>query len=188
MRDKARRWLHNTRCSYCYKERGLIQFAIDSIQFKRHFAKPADVRANPTAAFAPGDFGWRIVEICVVKWRAVATVATALEKLTVHVDNFPRTRLLVKAVYVLGADKEAILQGVFKFREREVGGIRLSRRRHTPTHGVELPHQPGIAVPSYGRSDLLDSVVLPETTYATESWDAAFRAYSRPGKNEDTVA
>jgi hypothetical protein len=41
------------------------------------------------------------VEICVVKWRAVAPVATALEKLSVHVDNFLRTRLLVKVVHVL---------------------------------------------------------------------------------------
>jgi hypothetical protein len=80
--------------------------------------------------------------------------------------------------------EEAILQRVFKFREGEVGGIRFSRRRHAPTHGIEIPHQPGIAVPSLGRSDLLDPVVLPETTYATESRDAAFRAYSRLGKNE----
>jgi hypothetical protein len=151
-------------------------------------AVPADVRANSTAAPTLGRFGWRIVEIRVVKRRAVATVATAFEEFSVHVDDSPRTRLLVKAVYVLGADKEAILQGVFKFREGEVGRIRLRCRRHAPTHGIELPHQSGIAVPSLGRCDLFDSVVPPKSTCATEGWDAAFRAYSRPGKNEDAVS
>jgi hypothetical protein len=74
------------------------------------------VGANPTAASASGDFGGRIVEIRVVKWRVAASVATALEKLSVHVDNVPRTCLLVKVVHVLGANKEAILQRVFKLR------------------------------------------------------------------------
>jgi len=127
------------------------------------------------------------VEICVVKWRAVAPVATALEKLSVHVDNISCSSQFVEAVHVLGADEKAFLQRLFKLGEGEVGGIRLSRQRHAPTHGIELPHQPGIAVPSFGRSDLLDSAVPPKSTCATESWDAAFRAYSCPGKNEDTV-
>jgi hypothetical protein len=93
-----------------------VQSAEDAIQVERHFAEPADVRSNATSAFAPGHFGWRIVEICIVKWSAAATVATALEKLSVHVDNFPRTRLLVKIVHVLSADEEAVLQAVFKCR------------------------------------------------------------------------
>ena len=93
----------------------------------------------------------------------------------------------MKVVYVLGADEEAILQDVFKFREGEVGGIRLSRRRHAPTHGIKLPHQPGIAVPSLGRSDLLDPVVPPKSAHATESGNAAFRAHPCPGKNKDAV-
>jgi hypothetical protein len=87
----------------------LIQCSIDSIQLERHFAKPADVRANPTAASAPGDFGWRLVEIHVAKSWAAAGVATALEKLSVHVDDVLRPRLLVKSVDVLGADEKAIL-------------------------------------------------------------------------------
>ena len=99
-------------------------------------------------AFAPGHLGWRIVEIRAVKWSAAATVATALEKLSVHVGNFPRTRLLVKVVYVLGADEEAILQSVLNFREGEVRRVRFGRRSHTPPHRVELPHQPGIAMAS----------------------------------------
>jgi hypothetical protein len=146
------------------------------------------VRANLTAAFAPGNLGWRLVETRVVKRRAAASVATALEKLSVHVGDISRTCLLVKVVHVLGADEKAILQRVFKFGESEVRRIRFGCRSHTPTHGIELPHQPGIAVPSLRRGDLLDPVVPPKSTYATESWDAAFRAYSCSGENEDSIS
>jgi hypothetical protein len=45
MSDKARRWLHNTRGSDGHEDRASRQRIVDSIQFKRHFAKPADVRA-----------------------------------------------------------------------------------------------------------------------------------------------
>jgi hypothetical protein len=95
---------------------------------------------------------------------------------------------LVKAVHVLGADEKALLQVVFKLRKGEVGGIRFGCRSHAPTHGIELPHQSGIAVPSFGRSDLLDPVISPETTHATEGWNTAFRAHSCPGKSEDSVS
>jgi hypothetical protein len=50
------------------------------------------------------------------------------------------------------------LQRVFKVREGEVGRIRLGCRSNPPPHGIELPHQPGIAVPSCGRSGLLVTV------------------------------
>jgi hypothetical protein len=66
--------------------------------------------------------------------------------------------------------------------------IRLGCRSHPPSHGVELPHQQGIAVPSFGRGDLLDPVVPPESTHATESWDAAFRAHSCSRENEHSIS
>jgi hypothetical protein len=83
--------------------------------------------------------------------------------------------------------KRRVLQGAFKFREGEVSRIRFGCRSHTPTHGVELPHQPGIAMPSLGRGDLLDPIIPPHSSHATECWDAAFRAYSCSGENEDAV-
>ena len=43
------------------------------------------------------------------------------------------------------------------------------------------------AVPSCGRGDLLDPVIPPEATHATEGWNAAFRTHSRSGENEDAV-
>jgi len=186
--NKAGSGLDHARRSYRHKECALIQCAIDSIQFERHFAEPADVGTNPTAASAPGDFGRRRVEIRVVKCRAAASIATALEKLSVHVNDVFRTRLLVKSVHVLGADEKAILQRVFKFGESEVRRIRFGCRSNPPTHGIKLPHQPGIAVPSFGRSDFLDPVVPPESTHATEGWNAALRAHSCPSKNEDSVS
>jgi len=61
------------------------------------------------------------------------------------------------------------------------------RRRDTPTHRVELPDQPGIALPSYGRSDLLDPVVAPQPADATERRYPALGANPRSGKNEEAV-
>jgi len=158
------------------------------MQFERDFAKPADVRANPAAALAAGDFGWWLVEIRVVKRRAAASAATALEQLSVHVNDVSRACLLVKVVHVLGAGEKALLQRVFKFRQGEVSWIRFGCRSNTPTHGIELPHQSRITVPSFGRSDLLDPVISPEATHTTESWNAAFRTYSCSGKNKDAVS
>jgi hypothetical protein len=96
--------------------------------------------------------------------------------------------LLVKAVNVLGADEKAVLQSVLKFGEGKVRRIRFGCPSNPPPNGIELPHQPGIAAPSFRQSDLLDPVVPPESTHATESWNAAFRAHSCPGENEDSVS
>ncbi len=148
--DKARRWLHNSRCSDSHEDGALLQRMEDAIQLEWHFAEPADVRANPTAAFASWDFGWRFVEIGVGKWSAAASVAAALEKLPVHVDDVSQTCLLVKAVDVLGADEKAILHSVLKIRDGEVSRIRFGCRSNPPPHGIGLPHQPGIASPCMG--------------------------------------
>jgi len=101
--DKARRWLHDSRCAHSHEDGAFVECTEDAIQFERHFAEPADVRANPSAALAPGKLGWRIVGIGVMKRRSAATVAAALEKFPVHVDDVLRPRLLMKVVHVLGA-------------------------------------------------------------------------------------
>jgi hypothetical protein len=103
-------------------------------------------------------------------------------------DDVSRTRLLVKVVHILGADEKAILQGVFKFCEGEVGWIWFGCRSNPSPHGIELPHEPGIAVPSFRRGDLLDPVTSPQATHTTESWNAAFRAQSCSGEDEDAVS
>ncbi len=185
--DKARRWLHNSRRAHSHQDRAFVQCFVDSIQLKRDFAEPANVRANPSAAVATRKLGWESIGVCVAERRSVAGVAAALEKLAVHVDDALRSCLLVQVVNILGADEKAVLQQVFKLGEGEVCRIRFDGRSHTPPHGIELPHQPGIAVPSFGRSDLFDPVVPPKSTHATESWDAAFGAHSCPGENEDAI-
>jgi hypothetical protein len=105
----------------------------------------------------------------------------------VHVDDAHRPRLLVKVVHVLGADKEAILRVFSSFRKGEVSRIPLGGRRNPPPHGIEFPHQPGIAVPILGRSNLLDPIVPPEAIHPTETWDAALHAHSCSSKDEEAV-
>jgi hypothetical protein len=87
LRDEARGWLHHSRRSDRHEHRAFIQCAEDAIQLERHFAEPANVRANPSAALAPGKLGWRIIEISVFKRWSAATVAAALEEFPVHVDD-----------------------------------------------------------------------------------------------------
>jgi hypothetical protein len=185
--DEASGGLHNARCSDSHENRASLQRVVDPIQFERHFPEPADVRSNPTTALASRNLGWRFVEIRVGKWRAAASIATTLEKLAVHVDNVFCSCLFVKVIHVLGADEQVVLQRVLKFGEGEVCWIWFGCGRHTPTHGIELPYQLRIAVPSYGRSDLCDSVVPPETTHATESWNAALGANPCSSEDEDTI-
>jgi hypothetical protein len=121
-------------------------------------------------------------------WRPAAAVATALEKLSVHVDDASRTGLLVQIVHVLATDEKAILQRAFKFGESELRGIWFGRRSHSLPHRIEFPHQPGIAAPRFGRCDLFDPVIPPKSPpHATEGWKAALGAYSGAGKNKDAV-
>src|SRR5208337_3842368 len=70
-----------------HKESTAIQRLIDSIQLERHLSEPADVRTDLPAALASRYFIQRLVEIRVVKRRAAAAIATALEELSVHVNN-----------------------------------------------------------------------------------------------------
>jgi len=84
------------------------------------------VRTNQTAAFTAGNFGWRFVDVRVVKWRAAASVAAALEKLSVHVDDVLRTGLLVKVVDVLRADEKTVLQRFSSFVRAKCAGFQFA--------------------------------------------------------------
>jgi hypothetical protein len=95
MRDEARGWFHHSRSPDSHEDRAFVQSAKDAIQFEGHFAEPADVRPNPTAALTSGMLGWWIVSARVAKWRSAACVAAALEKLAVHVDDAFRFGLLM---------------------------------------------------------------------------------------------
>ena len=121
--DKAGGWLDHSRCADSHEDRAFIQNAEDAIQLERHFAEPADMWANPTAAFAPGNFHGRIVGARVVKWRSGASIAAAFEKLAVHVNQLSGAGMLVQAIHILRAKKQPVPEVFLKARQREVPGI-----------------------------------------------------------------
>jgi hypothetical protein len=84
------------------------------------------VRANPTAALTVWNFRWRLIDVVVLERRAAAYVASALEEFPVHMDDIVRSRLLVQVVHVLRAEEQAIPQGAFEFRKREVRRLGLA--------------------------------------------------------------
>ena len=57
-----------------------------------------------------------------------------------YIVGFIPTRLLMKVVNVLSAEKEVIAEAKFELRQCDVGGIRLSRCRLSAPHGVEFPY------------------------------------------------
>jgi hypothetical protein len=158
---EVRRWLYHARCADSHEERTFLESTEDSIQIERLFAKPANMRAYPAAAFAPGKVGCRVIDARIAKWRSSAPIAAALKKLAVHVDDIHRPCLLVQVVYILRAEEEAISELFPQIREREVSRVGFRYRSYSPPHRVELPHEPGITSPSLGRGDLFDPVVAP---------------------------
>jgi hypothetical protein len=187
MRHEARGRLDHARRAHSHEHSAFVQSAEDAIQLERYFAKPADVWTNPAAALALGKLCRGIVGVCVAERQSAARVAAALEKLAVHVDDALRACLLVQIVYILGAEEEAISQTLLQLREREMRRVGLRSRSYSPTHGIELPDQPGVAVPRMGRSDLLDPVVPPETIDATERGYPALGAYACPCEDEEAI-
>jgi hypothetical protein len=188
MRNEARRWLHNARCADSHEDRAFVQRVEDAIQVERHFAEPTDVRANPSSALASGKLRWRIVGRRVVKWRSGASVAAALEKFAVHVDDANRPCLLVQIIHVLGAEEQTVFQPLLQLREGEVRRVGLCCCRDSTPHGIELPHQPGIATPRIRRGDFFDSVVAPETAHTPERRYPALGAYTSPSEDEDSIS
>jgi hypothetical protein len=126
---EVRRRLYHPRCSDSHEERTFFESTEDSIQIKRHFAKPANMRTYPAAAFAAGKVACGVIDTCIVKWRSSARIAAALKKLAVHVDDILRTCLLVQVVYILRAEEEAISQLFPQIREREVSRVGFRSRR-----------------------------------------------------------
>ena len=121
------------------------------------------------------------------RWSA-ACVAAAFEQFPVHVDGALRSCLLVQIIHVLRAEEQAVIQGAFELREREVCRIRFGCRSNPPTHGIELPHQPGIATPRIRRGYLFDPVVAPQPVDATERRYPAFGAYACPCEDEEATS
>ena len=64
-----------------------IECGVDVVEIVRHFAEPADVRANLRTTFAAWNGGRRLVEVRIFEGRARTRFAAGLEEFAVHVDD-----------------------------------------------------------------------------------------------------
>ena len=107
--DQAGRRLDSTGSSYGHEEGARIECLKNQVQVVGHFAEPADVGPNLPAAMAARKVGRQLVGLLVVKWFAIAAIATAFEQFAVHVNHVLGTSLFVQAVHILRAEKQTVL-------------------------------------------------------------------------------
>jgi len=165
----------------------VIECLKDLLQLKRSLAEPADVRADFASAGAAWNLTGRFVERGVREGREATGVATALEKLAVHVEDAFRARLLVKIVDVLRAQKKPVVKNLLESSKGNVAGIWPGGGRHFAAHGVEIPNKMRIAPPSKGRSDFLDPIIAPESAGIAKSRNAAFGADARTSEDKNAI-
>jgi hypothetical protein len=132
--DETGRGFYHAGGPDCDKKRACVERVDDLIHLKWGFAEPANVRANPTPAFASRNLGGRVVSSYVVKGHAPARVAAAFEQLAVHVNDALRSRPFVEIVDILCAKKESLSQSAFELREYEMTGVRFRFRRYATPH------------------------------------------------------
>lgn len=113
MGGKTGGWFDGAGSTDGEKDSAVIESGKDFVEMKWGFAEPADVRADFSATRAPGNFCRGFVEVGVVERRTGAGIAAAFEELAMHVEDAAGTRLFVEIVDVLGAEKKAILEGLF---------------------------------------------------------------------------
>ena len=84
--------------------------------------------------------------------------------------------LFVEVVDILRAKEETIGEGAFESGQSEVGGIWFCSCGSFAAHGIKMPDEMRVAMPSFGRGDVLDAVVVPKAARIAESGEAAFGA------------
>jgi hypothetical protein len=114
-------------------------------------------------------------------------VATALEKLAVHVDNAPRAGLLVKIVDVLCAQKKPVVERLFERGEGKMPRVWLGGGCDLAAHGIEIPNEPRITPPGERGGNFFDSMLAPKSASIAESGNTAFGAYAGTSKNKNAV-
>ena len=67
----------------------------------------------------------------------------------------------MQVVHILRAKKEAIAQAMFQLCKCNMRRIWLGLRARFPSRRVELPHPPGIALPSLRRAYIFDAIAGP---------------------------
>ena len=184
---KTRRRLNRAGRADRDEQRRSVELLVDSVQVVRHLAEPANVRANPAAAFTSRKRRWRIVGVGVVKRRQGTAFAAAFEEFAVHVDRVTRASLFVEIVHILCTEEEPILQAVFERRQRGVTRVWFRCGRGATPHGIEFPHELRIAVPCVRRCDFFDAPLAPEAARAAERRKTTFGADSRAREDKHAV-
>jgi hypothetical protein len=115
----------------------------------------------------------------------IAGIAAALHQLAVHVNDALRPSRLVQVVDVLRAEKEALPDRALERREGPVGGVWMADGRLGAPLRVEAPYDLGVRLPSVGRCNLFEPILLPEAPGVTKGADPALGADAGAGEDED---
>ena len=185
---KACRRIDRPRCAHHQHQRRLPNLFLNALHLQRNLAEEDNVRAQPAAAHAAAHLAQRAID-CMILNRRVAAVPLAmrLAQFAVHVEQPPRAGPLVQIVHILCAEKEARAELCLQLGERNVRGIRLGKSARRAPLRVELPDAPGIALPGFGRADILDAIAGPKAVGGAKGRQAALRADARAGEDEDLV-
>ena len=103
----------------------------------------------------------------------------------VHMEHALRPGAFMQVVDILRHDQQLALPFAVEPRQRLMRGVRVLRLDGFAPHVVEAQDQLGIAFEGFGRGDILDPVLLPQSALGAEGVDPAFRADARAGENDD---
>jgi hypothetical protein len=92
------------------------------------------MRTNPSTALAARQGDRTLISARVFEGRSRATVTTALEQFTVHVNHALVPSEFMKTIDVLRTEEKAFADLLLQSSERQVAGIRLGCGRHAPPH------------------------------------------------------
>jgi hypothetical protein len=104
-----------------------------------------------------------------------------------HVQDVARTCLLMQIIDILSAQEQSFSEPLPELGHGEVRGIRFGRRGDTPAHGIKIPYQARVSLPSLRTGNLLEPVIAPKSSRIPESWDSAFGGDPRACENEHPI-
>jgi hypothetical protein len=163
-------------CADGQEDRATVEGGKDAIEFEGSFSEPTNVWTDLATAGATGKLSRRFVEGKVFERGKKAGVAATFEKFAVHVEDALRASLFMEIVDVLGAEEEAIRDGLFESGKSEVSGVRFRSGGYPAAHGVKIPNQARITAPGTGRSNIFYTMVVPQPTRIAKSGNTAFGA------------
>ncbi len=105
--------------------------------------------------------------------------------LPMHMDQARGPGPFVQVVHILRHDQEIARPVPVQPRQRQMGRIGLSFLDILPPHIVEVQNKVRIPRKSLGRCDILNAVLLPKATFASEGVNSAFRAHASARQNNN---